>query len=129
MTVLSTFLESPLNILSNNLEKHKMWYSQKKKTCESLNCQKHSLKGQSGKNSSVKLTWRQKMTVLSTFLESPLNFLINSMKKHCKIWYSQVEKRCQSLNCQKHCLKRQSRIKSPVKPIRNKKMKVLSTFL
>jgi len=45
------------------------------------------------------------MTVLSTFLESSLNFLSNNLKKHYKIWYSQGEKRCQNLNCQKLSLK------------------------
>jgi len=34
------------------------------------------------------------MIVLSTFLESSLNFLSNSLEKHYKIWYSQGEKRC-----------------------------------
>jgi len=33
------------------------------------------------------------MTVLSTFLESSLNFLSNNLKKHYEIWYSQREKR------------------------------------
>jgi len=62
------------------------------------------LKGQSGTKSPLKSTWSEKMTVLSTFLESPLNFLYNDIKKSYKIWYSQGEKRYQSLNCQKHSL-------------------------
>jgi len=39
-----------------------------------------------------KPTWSEKMTVLSTFLESSLNFLSNNLKKHYKIWYSQGER-------------------------------------
>jgi len=44
------------------------------------------------------------MTVLSTFLESSLNFLLDNLKKYYKIWYSQGEKQCPNLNCQKHSL-------------------------
>jgi len=56
------------------------------------------------------------MTVLSTFLESSLNFLSNDLKKHYQIWYSQAEK---------HTLKGdQSGNKSPVKPSGGKKMMV-----
>jgi len=40
-----------------------------------MNGQKHNLNGQSGTQSPVKTTWSEKMTVLSKFLESPLNFL------------------------------------------------------
>jgi len=106
MTVLCTFLESLLNFLSNDLKKHyKIWYSQVEKRCQSLNCQKHNLKGQSGTKSFVKLTCSEKMTVLSTFFKSSLNFLYNNLKKHYKICYNQGEKRCQNLNCQKHNLK------------------------
>jgi len=99
MTVLSTFLESSLNFLSNNIEKHyKIWYSQGENWCQNLNCQKHSLKGQSGTKSPVKLTWSEKITILNTFLESSLNFLSNNMKSHYKIWYSHGENWCQNLN-------------------------------
>jgi len=56
------------------------------------------------------------MIVLSTFLESLLNFLSNNLKI-VKIKYSQGENWCQTLNCQKHSLKGQSRTKSPGKPI------------
>jgi len=49
-----------------------------------LNCQKHSLKGQSRTKSPAKPTWRGKMTVLSTFLESSLNFLYNDIKNTTK---------------------------------------------
>jgi len=56
------------------------------------------------------------MSVLSTFLKSSLNFLSTTIKKHYKICYSQREKRCQNLNCQKHSLKGQWRTKSLVKP-------------
>jgi len=45
-----------------------------------LNCQKHSLKAQSGTKSPVKLTWSEKITVLSTFLESSLNFLFKNVR-------------------------------------------------
>jgi len=101
MSVLSTFLESLLNFLSNNKnEPYKIWYSQGEKWYQNLNCQRHSLKGQSGTKLPVKLTWSEKMSVLSTFLESLLNFLLNNLKKHYKIWYSQGEKRYQNLNCQ-----------------------------
>jgi len=67
--------------------------------------QKHSSKGQSEAKLPVKSTWSTKMTVLNTFLELSLNFPSNKMKKHYKIWYSQGEKRCQNLNCQKYSLK------------------------
>jgi len=42
--------------------------------------QKHSWKGQSGAKSHVKPTWGEKITILSTFLKSPLNFLSNDKK-------------------------------------------------
>jgi len=71
---------------------------------------------QAERKSPEKPTWSEKMTVLSTFLEFSLNFLSNNFKKDYKIWYSQGEKRCQNLNCQKHSLKGQSGTKSPVKP-------------
>jgi len=90
MTVLSTFLESALNFLSNNFIKHyKIWYSQGDKWRQSLNCQKHSLKVMSVRKLPVKPTWSEKITRLSRFLESSLNFLFNNLKKHFKIWYSQ----------------------------------------
>jgi len=38
---------------------------------------------------------------LTTFLKSLLNFRFRNLKKQYKIWYSQGEKRCQNLNCQK----------------------------
>jgi len=50
-----------------------------------LNCQKHSLKRQSGRKSPVKPTRSEKMTVLSTFLESSLNFLFNNLKSTKKL--------------------------------------------
>jgi len=66
-------------------EKHyKIWYSKGEKRCQSLNCQKHSLKEQSGTKSLVKSTWSDKMTVLSTFLESLLNFLSNNQRNNTK---------------------------------------------
>jgi len=130
MTVLRTFLESLLNFVSNNLKKnYKIWYSQGAKRSENLNCQKQSLETQSGVKSPVKSTWSKKTTILSTFLEYSLNFLFNNLKKHSKIWYSQREKWCQSLNCQKHSLKGQPRTKSTVKPTLSKNTTVLSTFL
>jgi len=49
-----------------------------------LNCQKHSLKGQSGTKSSLKPTWIEKMAVLSTFLESSLNFLLKNLRNTTK---------------------------------------------
>jgi len=50
-----------------------------------LNCQKDSLKGQSGTKSPVNPTWSEKMIVLSTFLKSSLNFRSNNLKKHYKL--------------------------------------------
>jgi len=86
MFVLSTFLESSLNFLSNNIKKYnKILHSQGEKRCPNLNCQKHSLKEQSGTKSLVKPTWSEKMFDLSTFLKSSLNFLPNGIKKHYKI--------------------------------------------
>jgi len=80
---LSTFLESSLNFLYNNLEKHyKIWYSQREKRCQSLNCQKHSLKEQSRTKSSVKPTWSNRIMFLSRFLESSLKFLSTNLKKN-----------------------------------------------
>jgi len=50
MTYLSTFLESLLNILSNNLKKYyKIWYSQGEKRCQNLNGQNHSICNLPGK--------------------------------------------------------------------------------
>jgi len=66
--------------------------------------------------SPVKPSWVYKMTVLSPFLESSLNFLSNNVKKLYKTWYSQGKKQCQMFNCQKHSLKEHSGTKSPVKP-------------
>jgi len=109
MMVLSTFLEFPINFLSNDMKKYyKIGYSQGEKRCQSLNYQKHSLKEQLEIKLPIKPTWNKKMTVLSTFLEFSLNFLSNDMKKYYKIGYSQREKRCQSLNSQKHSLKGRS---------------------
>jgi len=81
MTVLTTFLNSSLNFLSNNLKKHfKIWYSQREKRCQSLNFQKYNLKGQSRTKSRGKPIWSKKITVLTTFLKSSLNFLSNNLK-------------------------------------------------
>jgi len=54
------------------------------------------------------------MTVLSTFLESSLNFLSNGIKKHFKVTYSQGEKRCQNLTCQKDKLTKK-RFRHPIR--------------
>jgi len=117
MTVLTTFFESSLKFLSNNLKKPlQLWDSQVKKRCRILKYQKRSLKEQSGTKSSVKPTLSEKITVLNTFLESSLNFLSNHLKKHYNIWYSQAENWCQNCNCQQRSLKGQSGTKSPVKP-------------
>jgi len=56
------------------------------KRCQSINCQKDSLKGQSTGKSPVKPNWSGKTTVLSTFLESLLNFLSNAPKKNTTIF-------------------------------------------
>jgi len=50
-----------------------------------LKCQQYSLKRQSGTKLPVKLTWSKKMSVLSTFLESSLNFLSNNLKNTVKL--------------------------------------------
>jgi len=50
-----------------------------------LNFQKHSFKRQSETKSPVKPTWSEKITVLSTFLESPLNFLSDNLKSTKKL--------------------------------------------
>jgi len=85
MTLFSTFLESSLNLLSNNIKKHyKNWYSQKEEWCQSLNCQKHSLKGQSERKMPVKPALSKNLSVLSTFLESSLNVLSNKPKNSTK---------------------------------------------
>jgi len=84
---------------------------------------------QSGTKSPVKPTWSEKANDLSTFLESSLNFQFNNLKKHYKIWYSQGEKWCQNLKCQKQSLKGLSGTKLPVKPTWSGKMIVLSKFL
>jgi len=47
-----------------------------------LNCQKYSLRRQSETKSLVKPIFREKMTVLSTFLISSLNLLSNNLKKN-----------------------------------------------
>jgi len=43
------------------------------------------LKEQSGTKSPVKPTWSEKMSVLSTFLESSLKFLFNNLKNTSKV--------------------------------------------
>jgi len=44
MVLSSTFLESSLNFLSNNVKiNYKIWYSQGEKRCQNLNFQKHSI--------------------------------------------------------------------------------------
>jgi len=104
MTVLRTFLESSLNFPFNNLKKHyTIWYSQGEKQFSNLNCQKHSLKRQSGTKLLVKPTWKEKMTFLSTFLESSLKFLSNNLKNTTK--FGTVSEK----SGQKRSLKRQPR--------------------
>jgi len=99
MKVLSTFLESSLNFLSNNLKKYFQNLVQSgRKVVSKTERQKDSLKKQSRTKSTIKLTWSEEMKVLSTFLESSLNFLSNNLKKHYKIWYSRGEKWCQRPN-------------------------------
>jgi len=129
MIILSTFLEFPINFLINNLKKHyKIWYGQRKKRRQSLNCHNQNLKGQSGTKSPIKPTWSDKMTVLSTFLESSLKFLSNNLKKLQNVVQS-ARKLVSSLNCHNQSLKGQSGTKSPVKHTWSEKMIILSTFL
>jgi len=86
MTVLSTFLKSSLNFLFRNLRNTtKLDTVREKSVVKNLNCQKHSLKGQSGTKSPVKPIWSEKMTVLSTFLESSLNFLCRNLRNTTKL--------------------------------------------
>jgi len=81
MTVLSTFLKSSLIFLFNNRKKHyKIGYSQREKRYQSLNCQKHSLKGYTRPNCLQKPTCSEQMTVLTTFVEFSLIFLTNNLK-------------------------------------------------
>jgi len=42
------------------------------------------LKGQSTRKLLIEPTWSKNLTVLSTFLESSLNFLFNNLKKQSK---------------------------------------------
>jgi len=85
MTVLCTFLESSLNFLLNNLKKTLQNLVQSgRKAVSKLNCQKYNITEQSGRKSSVKPTWSEKMTILITFLESSLNFLHNNLKNTTK---------------------------------------------
>jgi len=95
--------------------------------CQNLNCQKHSLKGQSGTKSPVKPTWSEKITVLSSFSKSSLNFLSNNKTKHYKIWYSQ--KVVLKFELPETQFEIQAERKSPEKPTWSEKMTVLSTFL
>jgi len=82
LTVLHPFLESSLNFLFNNLTKTAPKLIQSgRKTVSKLNGIKHSLKEQSRTKSLVKAAWSEKMTVLSPFLESSLNFLFNNLTK------------------------------------------------
>jgi len=55
-----------------------------RKRRQSLNWLKHSLKGQSGTKSPIKPPWSEQMNVLSTFLESLLNFPHNNLKNTWK---------------------------------------------
>jgi len=78
-------LESSLNFLSNDIKKYyKINYSQGEKWCKNLNCQKDSFQRQSGSSSPLNPTWSTKISVLSTFLESSLNFLSNDIKNITK---------------------------------------------
>jgi len=80
MTALSTFLESSLNFLSNNLKKYyKIWWSVKKAVSK-FELSETQFERTARAKSPVKLTWSEKMTVLSTFLKSPLNFICNNLK-------------------------------------------------
>jgi len=97
--------------------------------CQNLNSQKDSLKEQSGRKSPVKPTWSEKMTVLSTFLESQLNFLSNNRKKTLKNLVVRERSCVKILTARNISLKRQSGTKSPVKPTCSEKMIVLRTFL
>jgi len=58
-----------------------------------------------------------------------IKFPIQWHKESYEIWYSQGEKRCQSLNWQKYSLKGQSGTKSRVKPTSGEKITDLSRFL
>jgi len=77
--------------------------------------------------SPVKPSWNDKITVLSTVFESPLNYLYNDIKNHYNIQYSKGEKWCKSLICKKDNLKVMDKI--DCKTHLSKKITVLSTFL
>jgi len=92
-------------------------YSQGEKRCQSLICQKHSLKGQSETKSPEKSTWSEKMTVLSTFLESSLNFLSKNQKNTTKFDTVRAKsgiKVCSARNTIGKDSQRQNRLKTPL---------------
>jgi len=128
MTVLSTFLESSLNFLFNKIKKHYNLVKSGRKAVWKLELTETHFERTEVKLP-VKPTSSEKMTVLSTFLESSIYVLSNNLKKHYKIWYSQWQKRCKNLNCQKHSLEGKSGTKQPVKPNWSEKIIVLITFL
>jgi len=84
MTVLSTFLESPLNFLSNDIKTSTKFDTIRKKTVSKLELEEEQGERTVKHKITCKPTWSEKMTVLSTFLESSLNFLSNNLKKFYK---------------------------------------------
>jgi len=78
------FLKQIFRILIKYHKKkyYKIWFSQGTKLCQSLSCQNHSSKRHLGTKLPVKPTWSEKMTVLSTFLETSCNFLFNNLKDY-----------------------------------------------
>jgi len=81
MTILSTFLEQ-LYFPYNNLQKTLQNLVQSgRKAVSKFELKETQFERTVKDKSLVKPTWSKKMTVLSTFLESSLNFLSNNLEK------------------------------------------------
>jgi len=84
MRVLSTFLESSLNFLPNNMENTTKFSTVREKSGVKVLKLPETQLERTETKSPVKPTWSKKITVLSTFLESSLNFLSNNMEDTTK---------------------------------------------
>jgi len=79
--------------------------------------------------SPIKPTWSEKMTVLSTFLKSSLNFLSNNLKNTTKFGKKKkVRKAVSKFELTETQFERRVRIKIACKPLSSEKITVLSTF-
>jgi len=81
ITVLSTFLESSLNFLFNNLKNIQNLVQIRRKVVSKFELPETQFEDT---KLPVKPSWSKKMTVLSTFLEFSLNFLVYNLKKPYK---------------------------------------------